>query len=137
MAESPGSLALAAAGTACLQPPACLPMKRHSTHEIYSYCNKAAVSLVTSVFETAQGPMMDIMAECWFRQSAIFKCEVLLWELGTGLLDDFVKVHSLVGCLSGRLLQVHFSPLSSSLQHSINNKGPWKNGSLILAENTS
>lgn len=33
--------------------------------------------------------------------------------------------------------QLHCSPLSSSLQHSINNKGPWKNGSLILAESMS
>lgn len=78
MAECSRSLALAAAGTACLQPPACLPLKRHSAHEIHGYCNAAAVSLVTSDFETAQGPLMDVMAVCWFRQLAIFKCEVLL-----------------------------------------------------------
>lgn len=121
VAECPGAfLSFGYSRTTCLQPQACLPMKRHSAHERHGYCDAAAVSLVTSVFETSQGPMMDVKADYWFRQFAIFKHEVFIMKAKDRAFTIFYQ-----GVQAGRVLelsfrtpfsQLHCSTLSSVLQ---------------------
>lgn len=90
VAECPG-LALDTAGATRLLPQACLPMKRPPAHQRHRYFNAAAVSLVTSVSETAQGPMMAVMADGWFRQLAIFKLEVFAMQAGDRVFTIFCQ----------------------------------------------